>query len=227
MKYELRQLSEFSFLVRVSGDNLLESISQTWIALKKESNFENCIIIPSYETIYIEIPFTTTYHPSVFEKTLLQFLTKMKIVSLRDSVDNIIEIPIYYDPEVGKDLPFIALKKKVKIEDIVQIHSEKTYDVYSIGFLPGFAYLGKIDPRLNLSRKENIDGEVKSGTLAIAEDQTAIYSLNSPGGWHQIGKTPIDIIDEDGELSYPLKIGRKVKFNPISRDEFIRLGGEI
>ena len=79
------------------------------------------------------------------------------------------------------------LKKKLNNKELISIHSNKIYFVQFLGFIPGFAYLGTLDKRISLPRKKNPDKHVPKGSVAIAEDYTAIYPVNSPGGWNIIG----------------------------------------
>lgn len=227
MKIEVSQINEFTFLIKFKKGVTLESVTSLWKEIQNDSFFSNRIIIPSYDSILVESPFYSDYSPQNFETKLLKIVNSFKPKSLNPDEVNVIEIPVYYAEEVGNDLPLVAEARKKSVDEIIKIHSDKIYDIYCLGFLPGFAYLGKTDPLLHFPRKEKVEDDVAAGTLAIAEDQTAIYSLNSPGGWHQIGRTPIELIEEDGELTYPFAIGSKVKFKPITREEFLGLGGQL
>ena len=227
MKIKVSQISEFAFLIKFTRGVTLESVTSLWKEIQNDPFFSNRIIIPSYDSILIESPFYSDYSPQKFEIKLLKIVNSFEPKSINLQKVKNIEIPIYYAEEVGKDLPLVAEASNKTVEEIIKLHSDKTYDIYCLGFLPGFAYLGKTDPLLHFPRKEKVVDDVAAGTLAIVEDQTAIYSLNSPGGWHQIGRTPIELVEEDGELTYPFAIGSKVKFKPISREEFLNLGGEL
>ena len=225
MKIEVSQISEFGFLIKFKKGVTLNSVTSLWKKITAEPFFGNRIIIPSYDSILIESPFYSDYTPQRFESKIISIVNAFEPEAIGTSDTNIIEIPVYYSEEVGPDLPLIANVRKKTVEDIIKAHSAKIYDIYCLGFLPGFAYLGKTDPLFHFPRKEKVEKEVKAGTLAVAEDQTAIYSLNSPGGWHQIGRTPIELLEEDGELTYPFAIGSQIKFNPITREDFLSLGG--
>jgi inhibitor of KinA len=227
MKVEVSQVSEFCFLIKFKKGATLYSVTGLWKKIKEDPFFEKRIIIPSYDSILIESPFYSDYSPQKFESKILSLVNDFKPQEVDQDSPQIIEIPVYYAEEVGPDLPLIASARKKTIEEVIKAHSHKTYDIFCLGFLPGFAYLGKTDPLFHFPRKEKVENEIKAGTLAVAEDQTAIYSLSSPGGWHQIGRTPIELIDKDGELTYPFAIGSQIKFKPITREEFVSLGGEV
>ncbi len=99
------------------------------------------------------------------------------------------EIPVQYGGRNGPDLTTVAQKLKLTEDEIVERHIRRTYLVYMLGFLPGFVYLGKPDPALHLPRREKPRLKVPAGSIAIAAEQTGIYTLESPGGWHIIGRT--------------------------------------
>jgi inhibitor of KinA len=110
---------------------------------------------------------------------------------------------------------------------VIALHSSIIYDVYAIGFAPGFAYLGNVDKRIAMPRKETPRQKIFKGSVGIADQQTAIYPSDSPGGWQIIGRTPISLIDYNDDKLTKFETGDKVKFNPISRADFIDMGGVL
>lgn len=140
---------------------------------------------------------------------------------------DILEIPVYYGSCVGIDLERVSKLCNKSISEIIKIHSSKIYDVFAIGFLPAFAYLGEVHKDIFVKRLETPRKIVKKGSLAIANSQTAIYPQNSPGGWNIIGKTPIEIFDKDLDNFSLIDYSKRVKFVPISKSEFLNLGGEL
>lgn len=121
----------------------------------------------------------------------------------------------------------MSIKTKLSVEEIIKIHSQKLYDVYAIGFLPGFAYLGSVDNRIALPRLATPRKQIPKGSVAIANTQTAVYPEQSPGGWNIIGRTTMELFDKNLEQLSPLSVGNKVKFNPISKEDFLNQGGII
>lgn len=140
---------------------------------------------------------------------------------------NLVELPVYYSIESGPDLKLIAQRTNLSVEDIINIHQSQEYLVYAIGFAPGFAYLGEVDKRISSPRLSSPRLKVPKGAVAIADRQTAIYPSVSPGGWNLIGLCPIDMFDVKAKLTMPVQVGDKVKFNRISKSEFLSLGGEL
>lgn len=190
----------------------------------KSLNIDGLIeIIPSYTSIYISYDILKYDYLSI--KELLE-----KSINLdydEDSIQNIITIDVYYGEDVGLDLEYMSDKTKLTIDEIIKIHSSKLYDVYAIGFLPGFAYLANVDERIALPRLASPRKQIPKGSVAIADTQTAIYPQSSPGGWNIIGRTTMELFDKKLEKLSPLSVGDKVKFNPISKKKYLSQGGII
>jgi len=121
----------------------------------------------------------------------------------------IIEIPVNYHPSVAPDLELASSILKIDISTIIQLHTSIIYNVFLIGFMPGFPYLGILPEQLELPRKSSPALHVPAGTVAIAGKQTGIYPHNSPGGWYGIGHTEIEMFKNGKSL---LLAGDKVKF---------------
>lgn len=192
--------------------------------LYKKLDLEGIIeIIPSYTSIFI------TFDIFKYDFETLKTLIKQNINLQIDEKfeEKIVEIDVYYGIEVGFDLEYLSSKTTLSIEEIIKIHSNKLYDVYAIGFLPGFAYLAKVDEKIAFPRLSTPRKIVPKGSVAIADFQTAIYPQQSPGGWNIIGKTTFELFDKKLETLSPLSVGDKVKFNPISKEEFLVQGGVL
>jgi KipI family sensor histidine kinase inhibitor len=148
--------------------------------------------------------------------------------TLKEPNDKIVEIPILYGGEYGPDLSFVADCAKLSENEIISIHSETLYRVYMIGFTPGFPYLGILDSKLHISRRETPRNSIPAGSVAIAEGQTGIYPVESPGGWHIIGKTPVALFDFNLNPPTLVSIGDSVKFVPIDNEsDFTKLEKDI
>lgn len=129
-------------------------------------------------------------------------------------------IPVCYDEDLGTDLLQFSEEKKLSKTEIIKRHTAPEYTIYFHGFLPGFMYLGGLDPKLFLDRKEAPDPRIKKGSVAIGGEQAGIYPQDSPGGWHVIGNSPICFFDPDSNPPCFASPGDKIRFFPISRDEF-------
>ena len=137
------------------------------------------------------------------------------------------EIPVCYDLKFGIDLEEMSNKSNLSIKKIIQLHSEKTYHVFFIGFLPGFLYLGGLDTKLHFERKQSPRLHVTKGAVAIGGAQTGLYPSDSPGGWNIIGKTPIQLFDTKKENPCFAKAGDKIKFTSVSIEEFYQLEKKV
>lgn len=119
------------------------------------------------------------------------------------------DIPVRYD---GPDLEEVARQTGMSTAEVIGCHAARTYRVYLLGFVPGFAYLGDLDPRLVVPRRGSPRKLVPAGSVAIAGAQTAIYPLDTPGGWHLIGQTPVTMFDPDRPEPSLLHPGDRVRF---------------
>ena len=130
-----------------------------------------------------------------------------------------IKIPVVYGDEYGPDLEWVAEYQKITIEKVVQLHTEPLYFVYMVGFMPGFPYLGEVPDALITPRRETPRTHVPQGSVAIAQKQTGIYPVESPGGWQIIGRTPVRLFDPKQKRPSLLEMGDQVKFYAISRED--------
>lgn len=137
------------------------------------------------------------------------------------------EIPVCYDVDFGFDIEKVSKELNVTVEELIQKHSSTIYTVYFIGFLPGFLYLGGLDVNLEINRKATPILNVPKGSVAIGGKQTGIYPQESAGGWHIIGRTPIDFFNRDEEVPCFAKSGDQVQFKPISRETYEQLEIDI
>jgi inhibitor of KinA len=130
-----------------------------------------------------------------------------------------VEIPVCYDPSIAPDLTVVADQLGLSVADVIRIHSATSYHVYMIGFLPGFPYMGELPASLFMPRKAK-PVMTTAGSVAIAGRQTGIYPMDSPGGWHVIGRTPVPMFTPEADPPVYLRPGDTVRFKPISRDVF-------
>ncbi|ALK10022.1 5-oxoprolinase subunit PxpB [Blastochloris viridis] len=128
-------------------------------------------------------------------------------------------LPVCYAAECAPDLAEVAKSSRLSESEVVRRHTGATYHVYMLGFLPGFAYLGDLDPALRLPRRATPRTRLPTGSVAIAQAMTAIYPVESPGGWHLIGHTPVKMFDIAADPPALLAPGDAVRFTAISRDD--------
>jgi inhibitor of KinA len=134
-----------------------------------------------------------------------------------------IRVPVCYGSVQGPDLSDLAKEKDMDELSFIELHSSAVYTVYMIGFVPGFAYLGGMDPLLSAPRKNKPRAEVPVGSVGIAGLQTGIYPLTTPGGWQLIGQTPLRLFDPSRAQPSLFQAGDLLKFYQISVEQFITL----
>lgn len=132
----------------------------------------------------------------------------------------LVRIPVCYDPAFAPDIIRLAAAKKLTPEELIGLHTAATYKVHMLGFLPGFAYMGGTNERIAMPRKPQ-PVKVTAGSVGIAGRQTGIYPLDSPGGWHIIGRTPLKMFDPTAKKPVLLEMGDRVQFYTISKNEFL------
>ena len=135
------------------------------------------------------------------------------------------EIPTVFGGAYGPDLPWVARYHKMSEEEFLRAYIAVTYTVYMLGYLPGNPYLGGLPPELAVPRLERPRERVPMGTVIIA-NQTNIHSFTSPGGWRWLGRTPLRLFDPTMDPPVYLQDGDRVRFIPISEEEYLRMGGE-
>ncbi len=181
------------------------------------NDLEGLDFVPAYTSLLIQFE-PTSHLPEILDacqQILVSHPPNKNTIC--DKEESVIELPIYYGGEHAQDLECIAKVKGLSIEQVIQLHSEAIYTVFALGFSPGFAFMGQVNPKLRLPRRESPRKKVLAGTVAIAENQTAIYPKDSPGGWHGIGYCPSLLFDVSHRPPSILKSGQKVRFKPISK----------
>jgi inhibitor of KinA len=133
--------------------------------------------------------------------------------AVQPSSARLVTIPVRYD---GPDLDAVSTETGLPRDEVIHRHSAPEYRVYLLGFAPGFAYLGDLDPALVLPRRATPRSRVPAGSVAIAGAQTAVYPLATPGGWHLIGSTSLLMFDPAREPAALLAAGDRVRFEPLS-----------
>lgn len=135
-------------------------------------------------------------------------------------------IPVAYGGEYGPDLEYIAKLNGLTPAEVIELHSNRDYLIYMLGFTPGFPYLGGVADKIAAPRLTNPRLRIPAGSVGIAGKQTGIYPVESPGGWRLIGRTPLRLYDQDAARPVLLRAGDYIRFKPIDGGEFTRLAAE-
>ncbi|WP_179320036.1 5-oxoprolinase subunit PxpB [Winogradskyella helgolandensis] len=222
MSYKLRfsQYNERSILIEWPADideNILQDVLVFKEVIENNSPKQSVQLISSYSSILI------TYIITI-DNINDRILDLKKLYSIQRDVkktnSKTFRIPVCYDEEFAMDLDGFSKVKNLSKDAIVRLHSETIYTVYFIGFLPGFLYLGGLNVDLHLDRKTTPNLNVKKGSVGIGGKQTGIYPQDSPGGWHIIGNSPIELFNPKQHPPCFINAGDKVKFYPVSKSEF-------
>lgn len=137
-----------------------------------------------------------------------------------------VDIPVLYGGDMGPDLDFVADHCGLSRERVIELHTTPAYPIYMIGFTPGFPFLGGLDERLATPRLQTPRTVVPVGSVGIANNQTGVYPVTSPGGWQLIGRTPLKLFDPGRENPFLYRAGDLIRFRPIDENEYHSLGGE-
>lgn len=226
MNVTLVSIAEYAISV-VFGKTIQESYYEGVLQLNQllyKEPFEGFIeTVPSYTTLTVfYAPQKINASPLSPSEFVVQYLKTLlaKEKPLTNCVSDTIVVPVCYDEAFGYDLASLAEEKNISIQSLIQLHSEQEYKVYMMGFLPGFPYMGEVHPKLVAPRKASPRSWVAAGSVGIAGNQTGIYPLDSPGGWQIVGRTPLNLFDLDNDPIFYFTTGNRIRFKPISKEQF-------
>lgn len=212
MKPKIVPLGDSALLVQL-GDEIDLTINQRVHALAAliDASILDGIIetVPAYSTLLVH------YDPLRLGYTEVRAWTRTKVDQVEAATarkHRRVEVPVQYGGEYGVDLEAVAEYHHLQPEDVIRIHSQKTYTIYMMGFTPGFPYMGKLDDAIATPRLEIPRTHVEAGTVAIAGPQTGIYPIESPGGWRLIGHTSLKLFDPASESPFLFAPGDEVQF---------------
>ena len=137
----------------------------------------------------------------------------------------IVGIPVCYAGDFAPDMEGVSAHTGFYREEVIVRHTSPLYRIYMLGFLPGFPYLGGLDPALETPRLETPRTKIPAGSVGIGGAQTGIYPLESPGGWRIIGRTPLKPYDPGRAEPFLYRAGDSIRFYPVSRDEYDSIAG--
>jgi len=181
-------------------------------------------LVPSYASVLVIYDAMATDHLEVSHRIRA---AAAQLAAVDTSGGQEVVLPVYYHAEAGEDLETLAETAGLTVDEVIELHSSCAYRVYAIGFAPGFAYLGEVDPKIAAPRLATPRQRVPRGAVAIADRQTAVYPTPSPGGWNLIGRCPMRMFDPEREPIMPVSVGDRVRFEPVDRARFLALGGEL
>lgn len=188
----------------------------------KELQLDGIIeLVPTYCALLVEYDamlYSYSEICKIIEPTLDEGMT-----DTTNELVTVVEVPTVYGGEFGPDLSFVASHNHLSEDEVISIHSGTDYLVYMLGFIPGFTYLGGMDPRIATPRLSSPRTVIPAGSVGIAGEQTGTYPSDSPGGWQIIGRTPVTMYDMSKAQAALLNAGDYVRYVPIDESEFHRI----
>ena len=177
-------------------------------------------VVPAYRSLSIIYdPLATT--PARLAEILHALEADSRAAEIAKA--KVIPIPVCYGGEFGPDIGVVMEHTGLREDEIVAVHAFVDYPIYMIGFTPGFCYLGGLDRRLQTPRRKTPRTNLPAGSVGIAESQTGMYPIDSPGGWQIIGRTPLRLFAPARENPFLYEAGDRIRFVPIAEAEFGRL----
>ncbi len=173
-------------------------------------------LVPTYRSLMVQ------YDPAKVSLSELQMaLSEIEPAAGEGAAEgsSVVHVPALYGGEYGPDLDSVAEHAGLSPEEVVAVHSGTDYLVYMMGFTPGFPYLGGLPEQLVTPRLSTPRSEIPAGSVGIAESQTGVYPISSPGGWRLIGRTPLRLFDAESEPPSLIAAGDYVRFVPLDGEE--------
>ena len=180
-------------------------------------------IVPTMRSLMIH------YDPLFLSKSaLIEVVTPLlsNLEELEENNKNWL-IPVCYEDEFAPDINDVSKVTNTTIDEIVRQHTLLELEVFMMGFLPGFPYVGLLPEVFDLPRRIEPRVHIPPRSISVAARQTTIYTINSPGGWHLIGRTPDDFYDANRAEPILVRAGDRIKFQAIAKSEFIEIEADI
>ncbi|WP_336824196.1 5-oxoprolinase subunit PxpB [Sporosarcina sp. USHLN248] len=234
MEYSIQPFHDHAIYISY-GEDIREDYlhySQTIIAeLDRNQPIGYVEAIPGYNNLtifYDPIKIAEEYKTTQMQQTFINTIESMlkNIGEIKATERDVVAIPVCYDEEYGPDLTYVAKFHNLSIEKVIELHSETIYTVHMLGFAPGFPFLGGMDQRIATPRKTTPAPAIPAGSVGIAGIQTGVYPIETPGGWQIIGRTPLSLFQPHMHPPSLLIAGDKLKFYPITKEEFMELEGK-
>ena len=204
---------DHAILVDWASNNFSDVINDQvhMLAVKLRESGKYIEVVPGYDSLVCV--FDLTHHDSSSIKRHVEDVLARENFS-KTELGPIVDIPVNYGGAYGPDMERICSASKLSVDDVIKKHSGETYRVCMMGFIPGFTFLSPAPKALHHPRLETPRAKVPAGSIGIANWQTGIYGLQSPGGWQIIGQTPLSIFNANRETPFLLNAGDRVRFIP-------------
>lgn len=206
---------EFGDTIEPEANRMVRELDSAIEALGMPGVLET---VPTYRSLLV------SYDPLVTASDEIEQAIR-QIGSGEDEADGdaararVVQIPTLYGGEFGPDTEFVSQSAGMTPREMIAVHAGVDYLVYMMGFSPGFPYLGGLDERLATPRLDAPRAEVHAGSVGIAEAQTGVYPVASPGGWRIIGRTPVRLFDPSLDPPTAIRAGDYVRFVALEGDK--------
>ena len=181
-------------------------------------------MVPTYRSILINYD-PLTLPPNELEERVRELTQDLD--ETPPAASRVVELPTSYGGEHGSDLGYVAEHNGLTEEEVIALHSGTDYLVYMMGFTPGFTYLGGMSEKIATPRLQTPRTAIPAGSVGIAERQTGVYPIESPGGWQLIGRTPVRLFDPSKQPPIIAEPGDYIRFVPVSPKEYLRILEEV
>lgn len=226
MKLTIETAAMDALMVRLF--DVIDEANMAWViaadqALRQAFGSALTDLVPSYTTLLVHYDCQQITHTEA-----LQLINKALsgLTPVDTQAGELHDIPVWYDESVGPELPRVAKRAGLSVDELIEQHCHHDYCVFALGFAPGYGFMGLVDEAIATPRLKTPRRKVAAGSVGIAERQTAIYPLLSPGGWNILGRTNVPLFEHAKRGEPLLRPGDKVRFRAISRDEFEADGGD-
>ena len=210
-------------LVVEFGDKVDEAVNirvhQTTRLLRQKMASELIEVVPTYRSLMVYFDPLRTSRKEITAR-IEAILTEPGESTAPAEAAKIVRIPVCYGGEFGPDLGFVAQHNQLSEQEVIQIHTSTPYQVYMLGFTPGFPYLGGMSERIATPRLQQPRTAIPAGSVGIAGSQTGFYPVESPGGWQLIGRTPVKAFDPQAANPFLFDAGNYLQFVGVSAAEY-------
>jgi KipI family sensor histidine kinase inhibitor len=210
-------LVEYGDIIDPDVNNKVRSMAMVMEQNAPEGVIE---VIPTYRSLLIVYEPSRT-NPVELQKTLKTLEARLDEIKIPPP--DTVEIPVCYGGEFGPDIEYVAESHNLTVEEVIELHCRPEYLIYMVGFTPGFPFLGGLSEKLHTPRLETPRTFVPEGSVGVANNQTGIYPVASPGGWRLLGRTPVKLFAPGRRNPFLYQAGDRIKFNPITAEEYARI----
>ena len=208
--FDISPMGEAAILLQASSPYSVEVQTIIWQVARDAAGWPDVLnIVPGVNNILFLLD------PAVAPATSIESRLQIAWASAEPTSrpSKLVEVPVSYGGAAGPDLSALSAFTGLPLEDIIERHTAPTYVVLAVGGMPGFGYLGGLDPCLAMPRRSEPRARVVSGSVAIGGSQTAVITTTSPSGWHLIGHTTLSFFDAQAEQPALLSAGDHVRFS--------------